>query len=46
MGRTKKTARKSTGGKAPMQQLAVMSAAARMQPFERVYLLLFALTGL
>ena len=45
MGRTKKTARKSTG-KAPMQQLAVMSAAARIQPFERVYLLLFALTGL
>ena len=40
MARTKQTARKSTGGKAPRKQLAAKSAAARKQPSVRVLSLL------
>ena len=36
MARTKQTARKSTGGKAPRKQLAAKSSAARKQPSVRV----------
>jgi hypothetical protein len=42
MARTKQTARKSTGGKAPRKQLAAKSAAARKQPTVRVLEFLFA----
>ena len=44
MARTKQTARKSTGGKAPRKQLAAKSSAARKQPTVRVLLCIFALT--
>jgi histone H3 len=37
MARTKQTARKSTGGKAPRKQLAAKSSAARKQPSVRVF---------
>ena len=37
MARTKQTARKSTGGKAPRKQLAAKSSAARKQPTVRVF---------
>ena len=42
MARTKQTARKSTGGKAPRKQLAAKSSAARKQPQVRVFSRLFA----
>jgi hypothetical protein len=40
MARTKQTARKSTGGKAPRKQLAAKSSAARKQPTVRVFLVI------